>query len=138
MKKQTALSHIFVILGLLTGLHLLVLSGVIPYEFIWEGNLKSVEEMRVLEITSLLIISSMLVTFIVKSRQLKRGKNSKGVNYMIWGIALSLFASMIGNLLAENIWEIVPGTTVTMYATYLSISIAWNDKSERAMADVKN
>ncbi len=131
MKKQTALLHMFIILGLLMILHVLVLSGIIPYNQVWGGKLESAEEMKVFETTSILITLGMLIVFISKRSQLKKNKNGRGLNYLIWGIAVSFLLGTFGNLMAENVWEIVIGTTVSLYAAFLCIVIAGNKKASK-------
>ena len=118
-----------VLLGCLAIFHILVLTRVIPYEFIWGGNLESVEEMRVFETTALLISFGMLVVFLVKYRQLKNQRDSMGLNYLIWGFAATFFIGTIGNMMAESMWEIIPGTAISLYATYSCVIIAKKQKS---------
>jgi len=54
--------------GLLMVCHLLIIPEVIPFDKVWAGRLKSVEEMRSTESFSFLIF--MITIFVVKNRQL--------------------------------------------------------------------
>ncbi len=49
MSKKAALKIMFSILGILLILHLLILTEQIPYDKVWAGKLKSVEEMKTFE-----------------------------------------------------------------------------------------
>ena len=129
MKKQTALIHIISILSILILFHTLIVTGLIPYDQVWAGRLESVEEMRVFETTSIIIVLAMLVTFSIKYRQLQKRIDRKAINYLIWGFAASFFLNTLGNLTAKSMWELVLGTCVTAYATFLCIVIAGKRKS---------
>ena len=134
MKKQTATLHMIVLLGCLFAFHLLVLAGVVPYDIVWGGNLQTIEEMRVFETTALLISMSMLMVFVVKYRQLKRQEDRKGLNYLIWGFAATFFLGTIGNMMAESMWELIPGTAISLYATYCCVIIAKTKRTKAVSA----
>ena len=55
MSKKNALIIMFCILGALLILHTLIITEQIPYEKVWAGKLKSVEEMRLFETFSILL-----------------------------------------------------------------------------------
>ena len=124
MTKLTALVHIFVILGLMITFHLLIITGIIPYEHVWAGRLKSVEEMRVFESISILVIIGMALIFRWRYRLLKRAIENKLLSFLIWGLAALFFLNTIGNLFAESIWELIFGTAITGYLCFLCVVVA--------------
>ena len=136
MKKQTATLHMIAILSALIVFHVLTLTGIIPYDIVWGGSLQNPKEMSVLETTAMLISIGMIITLLVKLRQLKNNKDKAAINYVIWGFAATFFFGAIGNLMAESPWEIIPGTTISLYATYLCVLIARNKGKNNPMKEL--
>lgn len=128
MSKVTALVTLFSLLGMLVVFHVLILIQVIPFDQVWGGRLSSVEEMQTFEIFSIAINSLMLVVLAVKYKQLKQGKSSKLINILIGLFAVFFGLNTVGNLFAENMWELVLGSTFSVLAAVLCIKILKKDK----------
>ena len=124
MKKQIAIKLIFGIFGLLVFYHLLIITQVIPFDKVWAGRLKSVEEMRSFETFSLLILVFMIGVFIIKNRQLKQGIENRWINGLIWFFAVFYSLNTFGNLFSKNILELILGTLVTLVLAVLCVAVA--------------
>jgi hypothetical protein len=128
MNKKTALRIMFFILGSLIILHVLILTGQIPYDKIWAGRLNSVEEMRTFETFSILLNAFMLVILVIKYMQLGKGERSKIVDILIWGFAAFFALNTVGNLFAKSIIELVLGSLVTLISAILCVIIVKKNK----------
>ena len=59
---------LFILFGLITIFHFLIIFQFIPYEMTWGGNLKTLEEMYVFEGISILINSLMMYVVFIKRK----------------------------------------------------------------------
>ena len=123
IRKKNALYIIFLLLGGLLIFHLLIISQLIPYDQVWGGRLQSEEEMIRFESFSLGLNALMLLIYVVKYRQLLSGNEQKLTNFLIWLFATFFLLNTIGNLLAESILEMIPGTIVTLSMVILSVIV---------------
>jgi len=123
IRKKNALYIIFLLLGGLLIFHLLIISQLIPYDQVWGGRLQSEEEMIRFESFSLGLNAFMLLIYVVKYRQLLSGNEQKLTNFLIWLFATFFLLNTIGNLLAESILEMIPGTIVTLSMVILSVIV---------------
>ena len=65
-------------------LHLVILSKIIPYKFVWGGRLKSDKEMYRFEILSIIINSLFLIVVLVQASLLTIEIPKKLINYALW------------------------------------------------------
>ena len=128
MSKATALITLFSLLGILVVFHILILVQVIPYSQVWGGRLNSVEEMQTFEIFSIAINLLMLLVVVIKYRQLQQGRSSKLINFLIGLFAVFFGLNTVGNLFAENLWELVLGSVFSISAAVLCIKILKKEK----------
>ncbi|NVK63892.1 MAG: hypothetical protein HWE22_04865 [Flavobacteriales bacterium] len=123
MRKKVALILMFVLLGVLLTFHAMVLSGVIPYDIVWAGKLKSYDEMIRFETVSILINSLMLLVFVVKYRLLRSGRSNKIIDIIIWIFALLFLLNTVGNLFSKSTLELVLGSALTLVSAVLCVVI---------------
>ncbi len=123
LRKKVALILMFVLLGVLLTFHAMVLNGVIPYDIVWAGKLKSYDEMIRFETVSILINSLMLFVFVVKYRLLRSGRSNKIIDIIIWIFALLFLLNTAGNLFSKSTLELVLGTALTLVSSVLSVVI---------------
>lgn len=124
MSKKVALWIMFFLLGSVLVFHMMIITEVIPFDKVWAGKLKSVEEMRQFETFSILINLLMFTVFIIKYRLLLKEKRNRLIDILIW-IFAGLFAlNTVGNLFAENIVELILGTLLTLSSAVLCFIIA--------------
>lgn len=122
-RKQLALILMFVLLGVLLTFHVMILSGVIPYDIVWAGKLKSYDEMIRFETVSILINSVMLFVFVMKYRLLRNEKNNKIIDFIIWIFAVLFLLNTVGNLFSESTLELILGTALTLLSAILCVVI---------------
>lgn len=123
MSKKNALILMFCILGALLILHTLIITEQIPYEKVWAGKLKSVEEMRLFETFSILLNVFILAILILKYNFLQRRKNNRVIDMLIWVFVWLFILNTIGNLFAKSMIELVLGTLVTLASAILCFII---------------
>ena len=123
MSKKNALILMFCILGALLILHTLIITEQIPYEKVWAGKLKSVEEMRLFETFSILLNVFILAILILKYNFLQKRKNNRVIDILIWVFVGLFILNTIGNLFAKSMIELVLGTLVTLASAILCFII---------------
>jgi hypothetical protein len=90
-----------------------VLVQIIPFDVVWAGRLKTVEEMVVFEMISITINIVLLVILLVKSNYVKRGARDQWVNLALWAFALLFLLNTIGNLFSKTSLETYIATPLT-------------------------
>lgn len=125
-----------IILGLLTAVivfHLLIISRIISYEIVWAGKLKSVSEMYVFEIISILVNVLLITVLLLKGNVIKHKINDKIINGILWFFVLVFALNTIGNLLAESLFEKAVFTPLTLISSLLIWIIIRKDKNNRQL-----
>ena len=128
MKKTTTISVMLLITALLLLLHFSILIGLIPYDKVWAGRLKSVEEMYQFETVSILINVFVLIVLLVKRRMLKQQKQNKLMSYLLKALGVFFALNTIGNLFAESKLELILGTAVTLTLSVLFFKVSMKEK----------
>ena len=123
MSKKNALILMFCILGALLILHTLIITEQIPYEKVWAGKLRSVEEMRLFETFSILLNVFILAILILKYNFLQKRKNNRVIDMLIWVFVWLFILNTMGNLFAKSMIELVLGTLVTLASAILCFII---------------
>ncbi|MDG1332673.1 MAG: hypothetical protein P8P74_10105 [Crocinitomicaceae bacterium] len=124
MSKKAALWIMFVLLGAVLVFHFLILTEIIPFDQVWAGRLKSVEEMRQFESFSILMNVVMLSVFIIKYRLLIKDKRNRVIDILIWIFAGFFALNTLGNLFAQSTLELILGTALTLISAVLCVVIA--------------
>lgn len=100
--------------------HLLVITGIIPFDIVWGGRLKNQREMIVFETISLIINLFFLVVVLMKTAILKPNFSEKVLN-VILRIMFGLFVlNTIGNFFSESSLERLIFTPVTFLLAIFS------------------
>ena len=68
---KLAAGIVMALLSVIVVFHLLVLSGVIPYNIVWGGRLESAAQMYVLETVSLAVILAVILVVAIKGGYIK-------------------------------------------------------------------
>lgn len=114
---------LLITLGLLIIFHILIFVGIVPYNIVWAGKIKSKKELLLMESISLFI--SLMAAIIVgsKTNNLILIKDPTIVNIGMW-ILLALFVfNTIGNLTAKNPIEKYGFGTLTILISFLVLRI---------------
>ncbi|SIT12284.1 hypothetical protein SAMN05421766_11167 [Zobellia uliginosa] len=85
--------------------HVLVLFQIIPYDVVWGGKIKSVNEMYILEGVALTIMLFIGAILSMKSRLVKPFFAYKTIKRILLVFAIVFMLNTIGNLLAKTIIE---------------------------------
>jgi len=112
------------ILSVLLIFHLLVLSKMIPYTFIWGGRLKSDKEMYRFELSSILINSFFLFIILVQANILAIFLPKMILTAIFW-VMTALFAfNTLGNIASKSKLEQRIFAPITIILTVLSLILA--------------
>lgn len=125
MKKKRAIHVLLTILAALLLLHTLIYIEIIPFDKVWAGKLKTVEEMRTFELFSILMNIFMLAILYIKLQLLKKNRTNRIIDIIIWLFALFFALNTIGNLFANNILELIFGSLTTFSLSFLCIYVNW-------------
>lgn len=102
-----------------TFMHSLILLKIIPFNIVWGGKLKSVQEMYFLEGFSLCVMLFLGIVILSKATILKTKISDRTLNILILIFAVFFIINTIGNLLADTIIE----KTQALVTAYLAISL---------------
>ena len=130
MNKKTVIIIMFFLLGMLLIFHFLILTEQIPYDKVWAGRLKSVEEMRNFETFSILLNLFILSVLQIKYRQLSKGIKNKIIDILIWIFAGFFALNTLGNLFSKSMTELIFGTLLTLTLSILCFVIAKKKKTK--------
>jgi hypothetical protein len=113
--------------------HALIIIGIIPYEIVWAGKLKSVSEMYVFEIVSIIVNMLLLIVLLLKGNFLKHTINEKIINGILWVFVLVFGLNTIGNLFAKSLFEKAVFTPLTLILALLIWIILRKDKTNKPL-----
>ncbi|TCS43771.1 hypothetical protein [Reinekea marinisedimentorum] len=104
--------------------HLLILTGVVPYQFVWGGRLASVEQMYRFEAFSLLLNVAMLMVVLIRLGWLAVPLPARVVSALLWLMVLLFALNTVGNLFSLSLIEAVVFTPVTAACALLALRLA--------------
>jgi hypothetical protein len=104
--------------------HLIIITELIPYDAVWGGRLKSIEQMRQFEIFSMAINLFMLLVILIKGGYIKINIPKLIINTFLWLFALLFAINTFGNLFSVSIWETIIFTPITLISTVLCLRLA--------------
>jgi len=104
--------------------HLLVLSRLIPFGIVWGGRLKTVEQMQVFELISILINALMLYVAAAGSGHLKHPFRPAVLRVALWVMVLLFALNTLGNIFSENRFEQLVFTPLTALLALLCLHLA--------------
>lgn len=104
--------------------HIFIILEFIPYEIVWGGRLKTIDEMYRFETVSVLINLAIISIVLVKRNQMKSEFSSKVVTILLWILAGVFILNTVGNLFAKNILEVMIFTPLTLISAVFSFRLA--------------
>lgn len=121
---HTAAKIVLIILSMVLVFHVLVLTGLIPFDIVWGGRLKSREDMLVFESVSTGI--NLLIVLITASHAgyISVGLNKSMSRILIWLMTGGFLLNTIGNLMAVDPIEKIVFTPITLVLTVLCYRVA--------------
>ena len=126
-----ALWAMIVLNGLVIAFHLLVLTQIIPFDIVWAGKLKTVEEMVKFESISIGINILLMVLLFARAGLFKTGKFERVVVSLLWVFIFIFALNTIGNLFSETSLEMLVATPLTFVSSILCLRLALG-KSEKS------
>ncbi len=123
MRKKTAVLIMLFLLGAVMVFHLLILTENIPFDKVWAGKLKTLEEMRIFETVSILINLLMITVLSIKYKNIQNSTNNKVIDLINWIFVVLFALNTIGNLFSVSMAELILGTAVTLISTILCFII---------------
>lgn len=124
MKNRRIKTGLLLLFSFIIGFHLLVISGIIPYENVWGGRLKNQKEMLLFETLSIVLNALFMVVVLVKSRYLKLNISPKIITVLLWIMTFLFTLNTIGNLFAVNNLEQYIATPITLLLGILCFMLA--------------
>jgi hypothetical protein len=135
ISERVAANGLLVLLSLVVGFHLLVLTGVIPYQIVWGGRLNTQEQMLRFEVVSVLLNLLMLAVVGVKAGVLKWAIPPVIIKVGLWVMGGLFLANTVGNLFSTNEFEKLAFTPLTLLLALFSLRLAmskWGAELERS------
>lgn len=107
--NQAVLASLF-IMGLLILFHLSILIGIIffdfaPIDYLWGGQMKTIEQLLNFEIISFLISFVFFFLILIKSKRLNLPKLMGVAHAAMWVLFAIFSLNTIGNLIAKTTFE---------------------------------
>ena len=121
---KLAAGIVMALLSVIVVFHLLVLSGVIPYNIVWGGRLESAAQMYVLETVSLAVIHAVILVVAIKGGYIKPFLPPKVVTILLWLLTALFALNTVGNLFAESTVETMLFTPITLISAVLLFRMA--------------
>jgi hypothetical protein len=122
--ERFAINSLLIIFSLVMLFHALVLMGIVPFDMVWGGRLKSKEEMIPFEITSTALNSVMLGIVATRAGLLKVNMNARVLRIAFWSMFALFFINTIGNTFSNNELEQLIFTPLTLLLSVLSLRLA--------------
>lgn len=113
-----------IVLTLVEIFHICILSQLIPFQFVWGGQLRSVEEMQKFELISIVINLLIILIISAKSNFLKIKFNSKFINFLLYCCAFLFLLNTFGNIVAKKNLETIIFTPITFILMICCFRIA--------------
>ena len=121
---ELAVNTILILAVLVFVFHILIISGVIPYQYVWGGRLESNEQM--LRFESISMIINLFIIFIVsiKGSYIRPYLSSRVVKVFLWIFSILFVLNSIGNLLSLNSLEAIITTPITFILALMFLRLA--------------
>jgi hypothetical protein len=117
--QSQALKIMISLLTLVILFHVLIIVQFIPYEIVWAGKLKSIDEMYFFESVSILVNIFLIIVLLLKGNYIKNSISHKVLNGILW-VFVAIFAlNTAGNLMAKTTFEKVVFTPLTLIFSVL-------------------
>jgi hypothetical protein len=112
-KKLAVMVFITLSVGV-TLFHLLILSGIIPFDMVWGGRLKSASEMLAFEVPSIALNLLFIVIIFLIAGYIPSPLPPKVLRVIAWIMAGFFMLNTLGNLLSNSGLERIIFTPVTI------------------------
>lgn len=104
--------------------HALIVSSVIPYKYVWGGKIESTEQLWQFEALSIMLNLGMIYLALSSVKIIHYPLPEKSRTILLWFFAGLLFFNTLGNLAAEELFEILIFTPMTAIMSVLFARLA--------------
>ena len=122
--EKFATNALLIIFILVMLFHVLVLVGIIPFDIVWGGRLKSKEDMIPFEITSIALNSIMLGIVMMQAGLLKLNVKPIVLKIAFWCMFVLFAINTIGNIFSNNELERLIFTPLTLLLSVFCLRLA--------------
>jgi hypothetical protein len=128
ISEKMTINALILLLSVVIVFHILVISGIIPYEIVWGGRLKDSSELPLYESISICLNLLMLFMLLTKAGYL-RIRMKKNTHRIFFGLMCLLFlGNTIGNIFSKNDLERMIFTPFTLILTILFLRLTITNK----------
>ena len=109
-------------LAFLTLFHLLVIVGLIPFDFIWGGRLNDTSSMLKYEYVSLIVTAIFLFFVLIKMNYIKIGWPSVITKIILWIMSVYFLFNILGNMMSGSDLEkiiFIPTSIILMGCVFI-------------------
>jgi hypothetical protein len=125
MTKNRGVKAVILILFILIVIfHFLVIFGIVPFQNVWGGRLKTQEEMLKFEAFSIVLNLIFIAVVLVKAGFWKVKISPKIISLLLWIMTILFALNTIGNLFAVNDLEKYIATPITFILSVLCFILA--------------
>ncbi len=111
-----------------TVFHLLILSGIIPFDMVWGGRLKSASEMVAFEVPSIALNLLFVVIILLIAGYIPSPLSPKVLRVVAWIMTGFFMLNTLGNLVSNSGLERIIFTPVTILLAACSYRLTWGVK----------
>ncbi|MBP7478293.1 MAG: hypothetical protein KA797_07205 [Chitinophagales bacterium] len=111
--------------------HMLILAQIIPFEIVWGGRLKDVEEMRKFEIISIIANLCMLLIIGIRARKIPFQLSPKMLQIIIGAMGILFLLNTLGNLFSQNNFERYFFSPITLILSLCCFRIAFEKTPDK-------
>lgn len=123
-KNRGVKISLLILLTFIVIFHFLVIFGIVPFQNVWGGRLKTFEEMLKFESASIVINLIFMAVILVKSGFWKTKTSPKIITIFLWIMTILFALNTIGNLFAVNNLEKYIATPITFILSILCFILA--------------
>jgi len=127
MQKTSSLV-LTIIFSLTIIFHIIVVLGIIPYNMVWGGRIKSKEDLYVFEAISVGLNLLFLLVVLVKGNFVKIAFSPRLINMLLWFMCIIFTLNTVGNLFAIEPLEKYIFTPITLVIAVLSFILSVSKK----------
>jgi hypothetical protein len=124
ISEKFATNALLIIFILVMIFHVLVLLGIMPFDIVWGGRLKSKDEMIPFEITSIALNSVMLGIVMMQAGFLKVNVKPIVLKVAFWCMFVLFAINTVGNIFSNNELERLIFTPLTLLLSVFSLRLA--------------
>jgi hypothetical protein len=124
--ERLAITGLIVTLSLVIVFHILVISGLIPFQIVWGGRLTDRSQMLAFEAFSIIINLLMLSIIAIRAGLIKLNISRKFINIVLWMMSTLFLLNTIGNIFSNNELEKIIFTPLTLLLFLLTFRLALN------------